>query len=105
MVDSRHRPRKLIYNVIMSINPEKNLKVRAILYVIGVGGLIHLTSLLILAISKQDLNYFNPLYTVDIDQLWKGINDNYLIYAGGWIAFALAIFFVYKILDNAHNKD
>lgn len=89
----------------MSINPEKNLKIRAALYVIGVGGLIHLSSLLILAISKQDLNYFNPLYTVDIDQLWKGINDNYLIYACGWIVFALAIIFVYRILDSTHNKD
>lgn len=89
----------------MSINPEKNLKIRAALYVIGVGGLIHLTSLLILTISKQDLNYFNPLYTVDIDQLWKGVNDNYLIYTSGWIVFTLAIIFVYRILDSTHNKD
>lgn len=88
----------------MTFNPEKNLKIRAVLYVIGVGGLIHLSTLLILAISKQDLDYFSPLYTVDIDQLWSGVNNNYFIYISGWLIFFSAITIVYKLLVKAHKK-
>ncbi len=82
----------------MSINPEKNPLVRATLYVVGAGGVIHLVTLFILAIVKQDAHYFNPLYTVDIDQLWSGARENYFVYVIGWIVFFSAIYLLSRFL-------
>lgn len=84
----------------MSINPEKNLKVRAVLYVVGTGGIIHLLTLFILAITKDDPHYFNPLYTVDIDQLWSGAKENYFVYFMGWAVFVAGIYCVYRLLES-----
>lgn len=86
----------------MIINPEKNPRTRAVLYVIGVGGLIHLITLLVIAITKGDLNYFHPLYTVDIDQLWQGSHNNYIVYVGGWLVFFTLIYFVHKAIKKEH---
>lgn len=82
----------------MQWNPDKNPLIKAVLYVIGVGGLIHLVSLLTIAIVRQDAAYFHPLYAVDVDQLWPGVHGNWLIYVAGWLIFAAVIALVYRSL-------
>lgn len=87
----------------MQLNPETNLKVRALLYVIGCGGLIHLTTLLVIAITKGQASYFNPLNAVDIDQLWEGSRHSVIAFVGGWIIFGLMVHIVYRVLKNRNG--
>ena len=88
----------------MKLNPEHNVRLRALLYVIGCGGLVHLTTLLILAITKHDAAYFHPLYTIDVDQLWPGSRHNRFIYVSGWLLFAATIYGVYRWLSRRQNR-
>lgn len=84
----------------MTINPEKNKKVRALLYVIGCGGLAHLLTLLVLAITKGDAAYFHPLYTIDADQLWPSSHGNWFVYISGWALFAALIYLAYRLISR-----
>jgi hypothetical protein len=84
----------------MSLNPEKNKKVRALLYVIGCGGLAHLTTLLILAVIRRDAAYFHPLYTIDADQLWPSSHGNWFVYITGWLIFGLLIYAAYRLIQR-----
>jgi hypothetical protein len=81
-----------------TLNPEKNKKVRAALYVIGCGGMIHLVALLFIAITRRDAHYFNPLYTIDVDQIWTAASNNWLVYGAGWLVFFSLIYSVYRWL-------
>ncbi len=80
------------------LSPENNRKTRAIFYVIGGGGILHLISLFILAVIHRKAAYFNPLYTVDIDQLWPAARNNFAVYVLGWVFFVLLIIAVYKLI-------
>ena len=82
------------------LNPERNIKVRSVLYVIGAGGTLHLLTLLCLSIIKRDIHFFNPFYTVDIDQIWPATRDNMVLYAIGWAGFAVIIALTYAILKR-----
>lgn len=84
----------------MSINPEKNKKVRAVLYVIGIGGLTHLSVLLTIAILRRDPAYFHPLYTIDADQLWPSSHGNWLVYVSGWLLFFGLIYLMYRFITR-----
>lgn len=81
-------------------NPETNRGIRAVLYVVGGGGIIHLLTLLLLSIQRKDFQYFNPFYTVDIDQLWPKLVNNLLAYIAGWLIFAVGIYTVYRLLKR-----
>jgi hypothetical protein len=95
-----HQP-CLSYNLdLMSINPEKNKKIRALLYVIGCGGLAHLLTLLVLAISRRDAAYFHPLYTIDADQLWPSSHGNWVVYVAGWLVFTGLIYTAYRLIQR-----
>jgi hypothetical protein len=80
------------------INPEHNPVTRAMLYVIGCGGLVHLITLLTLAIIKKNAVFFNPLYTIDVDQIWPAARHNPFVYTLGWVGFFLTIYVVYRTL-------
>lgn len=84
----------------INLNPEKNKKVRAVLYVIGIGGLLHLATLLTLAIVRRDAAYFHPLYTIDADQLWPSSHGNWLVYVTGWLVFGLLIWAAYRLIQR-----
>lgn len=84
----------------MSINPEKNKKVRALLYVIGIGGLVHLATLLTLSIVKGDPKYFHPLYTIDVDQLWGATDGNWFVYITGWLVFGGLVYLAYRLITR-----
>lgn len=81
-------------------NPETNRVLRAFLYVVGCGGIIHLLTLLLLAIQQKNAQYFNPFYTVDIDRLWPKLVNNWIAYIIGWLIFIAAIYTVYRLLNR-----
>lgn len=84
----------------MNLNPEKNKKIRAVLYVIGCGGFLHLLTLLTLAVIRRDAAYFHPLYTIDADQLWPSSHGNWLVYISGWLIFAVFIYLTYRLITR-----
>lgn len=85
------------------LGPENNLAVRATLYLIGIGGLVHFTTLFIVAIKEHNWVWFNPLFAVDIDRVFPGLKNNFLTFFGGWIAMAVGVWMVYKILKRYKN--
>jgi hypothetical protein len=89
----------------IQLNPEENPRLRAMLYVIGCGGLVHLSTLLILAVVKRDAAYFHPLYTIDVDQLWPASRNSWLVYITGWLVFFGLIYFVTYLLRRTGGKD
>lgn len=87
-------------NKIKRLNPEKNALVRSTLYVIGIGGFIHLSTLLLIAIVRQDYTYFNPFYAVDIDQLLPSVKRSIWLFIFGWISTMMAIYTIYKKINR-----
>jgi len=90
--------------LLRNLNPERNPRTRAILYVIGAGGFLHLTTLLVIAIVRHKKEYFNPFYTVDIDQLWSGAHDSNVWYVIGWLAFFILIYGVYRLISRGDSS-
>jgi hypothetical protein len=93
-----------IESFMRNLNPENNSFVRAVLYVVGIGGFMHLTVLLIFAITKQQNGFFNPLFAIDFDRVFPTLINNPFTFFGGWVVFGLAIFVVYTLLSK-DNKN
>jgi hypothetical protein len=85
------------------LNPEKNLLVRAVLYLVGIGGALHFTTLFIIAIKEHNWVWFNPLFAVDVDRVFPSLKNTYLTFFGGWLAMALGVWVIYKILQKSKN--
>lgn len=90
----------MILKYLSKINPENNLFTRAVLYVIGCGGLIHLTTLFTISIIRRNASYFNPFYTIDVDQIWPAVSNNVALYILGWVTFFSIIYAIYSILKK-----
>lgn len=80
------------------INPEKNHVFRAFIYLIGFGGILHLATLLIVALEKHNFIWFNPLFAVDLEKIFPGTINNPLTFFGGWALFASGGFVIYKVI-------
>jgi hypothetical protein len=80
------------------LNPEKNIYMRSLLYAIGIGGLLHLLTLMVLAIKEGNLIWFNPLFAVDVDKVFPGLKSNPLSFIGGWLILIVIVFGVKRFL-------
>lgn len=94
----------MFMKLLKRLNPERNLKIRAMLYVIGIGGFSHLSILLILSITKGKSELFNPANTIDLEKIFPRIVSNPFTYALGWLIFFGLIFLVYRILVRNQEK-
>ncbi len=88
----------------MSINPENNLKVRSVLYVIGTMGFIHLVALLISSIIKGDGAIATELFAMDYDKTLPEFLSHPLLYSLGWIVFFSSIYLVYRYLNKKSTQ-
>jgi hypothetical protein len=80
------------------LNPEKNIYMRSLLYAIGIGGLLHLLTLMVLTIKEGNLIWFNPLFAVDVDKVFPGLKNNPLTFIGGWLILIVIVLGVKKFL-------
>lgn len=86
-----------------SLNPEKNLVLRAILYCVGTFGSLHLIIGFILAIIRPDGNLINPASVIILDQLFPALSFNWFNMIAGWVLFAAAVTFVYRHISKSHK--
>jgi hypothetical protein len=84
-------------------NPEKNIYVRSLLYAVGVGGALHLLTLLAIAIKEGDLIWFNPLFAVDVDKVFPSLKNNPLSFVGGWLLLLASMLVIKKLLQENKN--
>lgn len=91
-------------NRLKRLNPETNLVTRSLLYVIGIGGLLHFASLLIIAIKSDNSAYFNPLLAVDFDRVFPSLRDNPLTFFGGWLLLGILVYLMYRVLRRYNKK-
>lgn len=75
----------------------------ALLLAIGCGGLLHLISLFVIGVLRQEIRYFNPAYAVDLDQVWPASNNELWFMIGGWLAFFIMVLIIYFLLER-HGK-
>ncbi|MEI7632243.1 MAG: hypothetical protein WCJ60_02885 [bacterium] len=78
----------------------KKTLIHSIILAVGIGGILHLVSLFIIGLFKQDLRYFNPAYAIDIDQLLPASNNQLWFMVAGWLGLASIVIAVYYFLSR-----
>jgi hypothetical protein len=85
-------------NIPKKMDPEKSPILRAGLYAVGIGGIIHFSVLFVVAIIEDNFIWFNPLFAIDLDRIYPWLKHNALTFFGGWAFLAVSGFLIYKIL-------
>lgn len=87
------------------IDPEKNRKVRAVLFAIGIGGSIHLSVLFISALVKGNIMLFNPLLALDVDKIWPSIENTPWTLLIGWFSLIGGSIAAYYLLTKSKDSN
>ena len=91
--------------ILKKINPENNLKTRALLYGVGIGGILHLLSLLVVAIIKHNSSWFNPLFTIDAEKVFPNLQNNFVTFWAGWALFVTFLYLIFLVLLKSKKHD
>src|SRR5512141_767416 len=82
------------------LNPERHSWLKSVLYVVGIGGSIHLAALFVMAIRDGKAYEFNALLAIDLQKVFPIIAHNYWTFIGGWLLFAFAVYAIHRMLHE-----